>query len=79
MQLKEYLEKKGFALRDFALKIGISAGHLSYIANGKKNPSLPLAIEIEKTTKGEVKMEDLFSPTAPSMREKKRKKTKGKK
>ena len=78
MKLKEYIAKNGLVLRDFASILGVSAGHLSYISNGKKNPSLPLAMEIEKKTKGEVKIDDLFSPTAPSRR-KNRKKIKGKK
>jgi len=79
MKLKEYLDKNGLGLRDFASTLGVSAGHLSYIANGKKNPSLPLAMEIEKKTKGEVKIDDLFSPTAPSRRKKIERKLKGKK
>ena len=38
---------------EFARLAGISKSHLSLILNGKRRPSLELAIKIEKITRGE--------------------------
>jgi putative transcriptional regulator len=46
--LKDLRKEKGFTVRDIAKEFGVSFSHYSGIENGKKNPSLPLALKISK-------------------------------
>lgn len=44
--LSEFLERTGTRLEDFAAKIGVGAPYISLLANGRRTPSLPLAVRI---------------------------------
>lgn len=52
--LKELRKKKGFTVRDIAKQLDVSFSHYSGIENGKKNPSLPLALKISSFFKFKV-------------------------
>jgi DNA-binding XRE family transcriptional regulator len=47
--LKAIRKKKGYSVREIAPLIGCSWTHYSDIENGRRNPSLDLAIKIAKT------------------------------
>jgi putative transcriptional regulator len=47
--LKEIRKKQGYSVRQIAPKLGCSWTHYSDIENGRRNPSLDLAIKISKT------------------------------
>ena len=46
MTLSEARRKAKLTLKEAAGELGVSAGHLSEIENGKKSPSLELAVKI---------------------------------
>jgi putative transcriptional regulator len=46
--LKELRKKQGYTVREFAPILNCSFSHYSDIENGRKNPSLPLAVKISK-------------------------------
>lgn len=60
MKLKQYLKNNRVKQKDFAEALGISAPHLSQIANGVAVPSLKLSLLIKRQTKGLVDPEDYF-------------------
>lgn len=47
--LKQVRKKKGYSVREVAKLIGCSWTHYSDIENGRRNPSLELAIKISST------------------------------
>ena len=47
--LKSQRKKKGYKVREVAQVLGCSWTHYSDIENGRRNPSLELAIKISKT------------------------------
>lgn len=46
--LKDLRKEKGLTVRNLAKEIGVSWTHYSDIENGRKNPSLKLAINMSK-------------------------------
>lgn len=44
--LSEFLDQTGTRLEDFAARIGVGAPYISLLANGRRTPSLPLALRI---------------------------------
>ena len=71
MNLRDYLKLNGFTHSEFAKKIGVTRPLITFIANGKKNPSISVIVQIEKVTHGEVTAQDLFNPALPSKQRKK--------
>lgn len=66
MKLSEYLKKYGLTHKEFAEKVGIARTQITRIINKTKNPSAHLMKTIEEVTNGEVTMQDLFNPEAPT-------------
>ena len=60
MELKIYLVKNRYTVKQFSEKIGYSRNQISGIANRKIKPSQRLARIIETATNGDVKAEDLL-------------------
>jgi transcriptional regulator with XRE-family HTH domain len=63
--LDEYLwalkkKNRHFKDKDFADKIGISPGYLSFLKIGIRIPSLKLALKIEKASNGELSAVELI-------------------
>ena len=58
MKLKVYLESKGMSQEDFSHLLGITPAMTSYMASGKRSPSLALALKIQRLTSGKVRPED---------------------
>lgn len=54
MTLVEYLLQNKIKQKDFVQTIGISESYLSLILNGKRMPSVPVALQIEQAANGEV-------------------------
>ena len=52
--LKKYLKANRATQRDFASSLGISQAFLSQLLNGRRIPSLDLAVRIERLTDGAV-------------------------
>ena len=73
MNLADYLKKYKLTHVDFGKKVGIKQPQVSRIVNSKGNPSPHLMKLIEEATKGEVTMQDLFNPEAPSRLKSKKK------
>lgn len=48
--LAAWFERSGFKQREVAERLGITEGHLSLIVNGKRQPSLTLAVKISELT-----------------------------
>ena len=71
-KLKEYLDKYGIAIRAFARRCNCSSATIHKIINGDRSPSLEIAIAIEKTTEGCIKVYDLVKKKS-STEEKKKK------
>ena len=58
------MEKARIRGKDFCRVVGISHSYLSNIKNGRQEPSLSTALDIEDATKGKVKARDLrLSPS----------------
>lgn len=58
MNLRDYLHANRVSPARLAKKLGISAGYISLLRNGKGLPSLPLALKIESETGGLVTPKD---------------------
>jgi transcriptional regulator with XRE-family HTH domain len=71
MKLVDYLKKHNLTQENFSQKAGIQQPQVSRIVNDKGNPSPHLMKLIEKSTNGEVTMQDLFNQEAPSRLKKK--------
>lgn len=54
MKLQAWLKSKKITKADFAERIGVSAGYLTRLANGERQPSLDVALIIARETKGQV-------------------------
>lgn len=55
-KLKEYISSRKTLNNTIAAeKLGISRNHFQCILSGRRNPSLAVAVRIEKLTKGKVK------------------------
>lgn len=52
--LSEIISASGRTRKDWAAKIGVSAPYLSDLVNGKRVPSLAVAVRIERVTNGAV-------------------------
>lgn len=61
MKLKTFLEMSGIPQTDFAQLINVSPAMVSYMAGGKKDPGLRLAMKIQRATKGKVRPEDFLN------------------
>jgi transcriptional regulator with XRE-family HTH domain len=55
MNLKDYLEKAGVTIKDFAGMLMYTRSYMSRIVNGKSVPSERLKKQIEYVTSGRVK------------------------
>lgn len=62
MRLSNYLRLSNMSSADFAKKIGITKSYISFIASGKKFPSINVAKKICEFTNNEVTLEDLAYP-----------------
>ena len=60
MDIKTYLEKNDIRQKEFAAKLNITEGMLSYILNGKRRINPRLALDIEKETHGLIKADRLI-------------------
>ena len=60
MNLKTYLVKHNVRQKEFAEKLDITEGMMSYILNGQRKISPQLALDIEKETKGLIKADSLI-------------------
>jgi transcriptional regulator with XRE-family HTH domain len=60
MKLKEYLTTKNIGHTDFAADLGVSQVTVTRYANGKRKPSLAMALKIEEVTKRKVKVSDWY-------------------
>lgn len=56
--LREFIESSGMKNCFFAKEIGVQPNTLSRILGGEYTPSLKIAIEIEKYTKGKISVYD---------------------
>jgi len=61
-KLKKYLQHNGITSKWLAEKIGTTPTNMSSIANGKSTPTIRLAHEIEKHTRGNVTLYDWVKP-----------------
>ena len=66
MRLREYLKKYKITYKTFGKRVGVSDAHITNIINNERNPSPHLMKKIEDVTKGEVTMQELFNPEAPT-------------
>ncbi|MCB9093241.1 MAG: helix-turn-helix transcriptional regulator [Halobacteriovoraceae bacterium] len=73
MDLERYLKKHSLTHKEFGEIIDVSQSYVTRIIGGQKNPSLALMRRIIESTNGEVTVEDLFNPNAPSRLKKKKK------
>lgn len=64
MELSEYMKAKGLRDKQAAHELAISRSFLSEIRQGKKQPTLDLAVRIEEWSGGEVKPADLLRKAA---------------
>jgi plasmid maintenance system antidote protein VapI len=55
--LKEYIKSSGKSQRVWARELAVAESHLSALMNGKKVPSLDLAVRIQRQTSGAVSAE----------------------
>ena len=60
MNLKERLEELGISQRELARRAGIDDSYVCGIINGKRNPSIKIAIAIGKVVGVEVDPHGLF-------------------
>lgn len=58
MQLIEWLEQEGVSQASFAKQINVSQPTLGRFANGRSDPSVRIANEIERVTNGAVRPRD---------------------
>lgn len=63
----DYISKSGETRSAWADKIGVTRSYLSDILNGKKTPSLKVAVTIERMTGGEVKAVSWHPPDPESV------------
>ena len=74
MKLGEYLKKTQITQQKFSEMVGVARPFITQIVGEKRTPSLHLAKRIQEETDGNVTINDLIPPNAPT-RLKKRKKT----
>lgn len=58
-RIKYYREKKGWSLREFAERVGLSHGYLGQIENNKRDPNLKILEQIANAL--DIEFLDLFS------------------
>lgn len=59
MRLTEYLEETDVTLTALAAEVGCHASTLHDIKSGRRQPSLGLALAIQRATRGRVSPEDM--------------------
>lgn len=59
-QLAAYLAKTNTPQSRLAEAIGVSRGYMNQLVKGIRTPSLPVALAIERATKGKVKVAHLL-------------------
>jgi len=64
MKLRDFLRINDITYREFASNVGTSIFTLNGIITGKRFPTMPLAMEIEKKTHKAVTLYDWFSEHA---------------
>lgn len=60
--LERYLFEKGLTKKEFAEELDIDRNHLHSIISGRRQPSVKLAMKIEKLTGREILKEKLLFP-----------------
>jgi transcriptional regulator with XRE-family HTH domain len=60
MDLREYLKLNKIKQKNFADDVGISEAYISLILSGRRMPSVPVALQIEKASKGKVRAIDIL-------------------
>lgn len=60
----EYITKSGDSRAAWAARVGVSRSYLSDMLNGKKTPSLDVAVRIERLTGGAVPASSWIAPPA---------------
>lgn len=60
MKLEQYLSDKDIKHSDFADTLGVSQVTVTRYANGKRRPSLKMALKIEEVTKRKVRVSDWY-------------------
>lgn len=60
MKLEMYLSDKNIKHSDFAEKLGVSQVTVTRYVNGKRTPSLSMALRIEDLTKKKVRVSDWY-------------------
>lgn len=60
MKLAEYFKSKNIKHTDFAETLGVSQVTVTRYANGKRTPSLEMALRIEDLTKKKVRVSDWY-------------------
>lgn len=65
MKLETYLQTQSIKHSDFAEKLGVSQVTVTRYANGKRKPSLAMALKIEGLTKKKVRVSDWFDLPQP--------------
>lgn len=66
MTLKEYLDSTGERQTDFAKRASSTDATISRIIGGTLNPSLSLALRIQRATGGKVKVDQFEQPLSES-------------
>lgn len=56
MKLKTWLKRNKVSCKDFAKLLGLEISTVYKYRDGTRIPSLPVALKIEKTTRGHVKV-----------------------
>ncbi len=52
--LRSYLAAKGMTATDLATRLGVRISTITRLLNGERGPSLSMALDIEKVTRGAV-------------------------
>jgi transcriptional regulator with XRE-family HTH domain len=60
MNLKKYLSKNGVSQADFARRIAATPGAITRWVQGNRRPNLDQMREIERVTRGQVRVEDFY-------------------
>lgn len=62
MDLKSYIDAHGITQSEIAKAIGTTDATVSRLVNGTRKPGLHLAMDIQKATKGKVRLSDWPRP-----------------
>jgi DNA-binding transcriptional regulator YdaS (Cro superfamily) len=60
MKIHEYLEKHSITRAKFAKKVGVIEKAVGHWITGARDPKPDTAVKIERVTKGEVTLQDIY-------------------